>query len=535
MENNTVKTLDYLMKLKAEKKKTTKMEIESFCESWIDLAKMEGYTERVEKYLYGGISYAGAKPLFVYLGQVDSPKDVINKFLNGKMFGKNNDASFRLVANLLALLLNDESNIELVEQLIKRFPKACVNKDKKLLGTVDGIMTKQFFADIAPNTVLPALIALQIKPVFIDEFVNCMDAILMTVKPEGLAKLKKTNMDKVRRWIDDYRSAKTNVAVSVTEEKCDILAGSENIDVTATTAEMVEVVAADILAVSAVVEAVPAQVDSETVCQEEQSADKLEVVDEDDTIANGGSDPIVLTQHTEIEPSGDVVPTTEVQSDVDNIDAAPDFDAGNPVEMLATLLQKATDVMAVIQTQIAEKDSAFDILANLRDTDLSNLRAAKQQIAELQATVDARTQQVLFLEGDNTVLKQKITHQANIMAQYQAEITARQDTISTLRAKLMTAENEIVALHKEIADREATISIKEAEIEERKTMAEVLSRDRAKQADELVQKMASRIRVEYQDFQDALGMEMTCDLGENLRLQLESVFDILEKGGMKFK
>jgi len=66
-------------------------------------------------------------------------------------------------------------------------------------------------------------------------------------------------------------------------------------------------------------------------------------------------------------------------------------------------------------------------------------------------------------------------------------------------------------------------------------MADVLSRDRSKQADEVLQRVAAKIKVEYRDFLDAIEVPMSCDLGENLRLQLQSVFDILEKGGMKFK
>ena len=66
-------------------------------------------------------------------------------------------------------------------------------------------------------------------------------------------------------------------------------------------------------------------------------------------------------------------------------------------------------------------------------------------------------------------------------------------------------------------------------------MADVLSRDRSRQADETLQRLASKIRVEYRDFTDAMDIPMSCDLGENLKLQLQSVFDILEKGGMKIK
>ena len=76
---------------------------------------------------------------------------------------------------------------------------------------------------------------------------------------------------------------------------------------------------------------------------------------------------------------------------------------------------------------------------------------------------------------------------------------------------------------------------KDTEIAERTKLAEILSRDRSKQADETLQKLAYKIKVEYRDFADAQDVPMTCDLGENLRLQIQSIFDILEKGGMKIR
>ena len=115
------------------------------------------------------------------------------------------------------------------------------------------------------------------------------------------------------------------------------------------------------------------------------------------------------------------------------------------------------------------------------------------------------------------------------------QIADLQDTITELRKKLSAAEGDIFALRQAVAQRDATIAEKDAEIAERVKMAEVLSRDRNKQADELLQKLASKIRIEYRDFVDALDVPMSCDLGENLRLQIQSIFDILEKGGMKIK
>ena len=90
-------------------------------------------------------------------------------------------------------------------------------------------------------------------------------------------------------------------------------------------------------------------------------------------------------------------------------------------------------------------------------------------------------------------------------------------------------------MKQESAKKDIVIAEKDAEISERIKMADVLSRDRSKQADETLQRLASKIKVEYRDFTDALDVPMSCDLGENLRLQLQSIFDILEKGGMKIK
>lgn len=47
-------------------------------------------------------------------------------------------------------------------------------------------------------------------------------------------------------------------------------------------------------------------------------------------------------------------------------------------------------------------------------------------------------------------------------------------------------------------------------------------------------RIARQIKIEYQDFKSAEDMEMSIDLGENLRLQMQDIFDIFEKEGIKF-
>lgn len=163
------------------------------------------------------------------------------------------------------------------------------------------------------------------------------------------------------------------------------------------------------------------------------------------------------------------------------------------IAYLTELLGKAAKATAVVKSESTQQRVKIDALTQTLESEQSKLRGANQQIADLQ------------------------------------------DTITELRKKLSAAEGDIFVLRQTVEQRDAVIAEKNAEIAERVKMAEVLSRDRSKQADESLQRLASKIRVEYRDFVDALDVPISCDLGENLRLQLQSIFDILEKGGMKFK
>lgn len=160
---------------------------------------------------------------------------------------------------------------------------------------------------------------------------------------------------------------------------------------------------------------------------------------------------------------------------------------------LVDLLSKAGKAAIAVKSESIQQKSRIDALIHNIEGEQEKLRRANQQIAD------------------------------------------QQDTIAELRKKLSAAEGDILTLRQDIAQRDTVITEKTAEIEERIKMADVLSRDRSNQANETLQRLASKIRIEYRDFMDALDVPMSYDLGENLRLQLQSIFDILEKGGMKIE
>lgn len=450
MVTNYVDTLDYLLKLKSEKKKKdpSKIERDQFFAAWVKLAENEGFSERAERYLYNGLSYCGAKPFKQYLDQLENKEQGLQAFFTGKMYGNNAETTFRLLANLFALLLNDKKTAPLVAAVIVRFPRACFNKDKKRLGNIEDILLKYFFAELAPNTELIPLAEISVKkPVFITDFIAAMEISLDKIDTNNLSKNKVSNIAKVRKWILEYQPR------IVTEEN-PLEVSKEKTGGTISNDSPAEVVAPAVSASTADLPTASVVAAAELVVQEQQQKNEKK----------------------------DAMPPASAEERPADI-----------TSYLIDLLSKAGKAAAAVKAEgIQQKIKAEALLSEL-ESEQEKLQRANQRIAE------------------------------------------QQDTIADLRKKLAAAEGDIFVLKQDVALRDAMIAERETEIAERIKMADVLSRDRSKQADESLQRLASKIRVEYRDFADALDVPMSCDLGENLRLQLQSIFDILEKGGMKIK
>lgn len=449
MENNCIDTLEYLLKIKSEKKKKepSKIERDQFCAAWVKLAVSEGYSERTERYLYNGVSYCGAKPFKEYIDQAENKEQALQAFFAGKMYGINAETTFRLLAHLFALLLNDKKSVNLVPIIIMRFPHACFNKDKKRLGNIESILLKYFFAELDPNVHLVPLAEIGVKkPVFIVDFISAMEAALNKIDPSGLSKNKVSNMAKVNQWIEEYHQSRTKA------EKPEATSSTEEVraDLVAKPAGNVTPIATESTAPAAdphVVEVQP---------------------------------PATVKKSAVPEESAGVIPAVAEERPFD-------------IAYLIDLLSKAGKVATTVKTESVQQKIKIDALTQSLKDEQEKVHRANQQIADQQAA------------------------------------------IAELRKKLSVAEGDIFMLRQTVEQRDAVIAEKDAEIAERVKMAEVLSRDRSKQADESLQRLASKIRVEYRDFVDALDVPMSCDLGENLRLQLQNIFDILEKGGMKIK
>ena len=421
-----VETLDALMKVKKEKKKKepTIKEKEAFRSAWLSLVADTGL---VEQFLYEGFAFCGAEPFYAYLIQTEDQNATLATMFSGKYYGIDSNVSFRLVTHLLALMLNNNAPRNILAPIIKRLPGACVNKDKKRLGTAEKTLEKYFLAELRPDAELCPLADIGTKPVFINEFVALVSSIMDGIENAGSAKgVVVKNIAKIRKWFADYDISQSVSADTKTD-----------------------------------------QVIPEATTITEEKAKTISVADN--------------SQEEKVQTPRVVVAQPEEKVPADMI------------AYLTELLGKAAKVTTVVKAESTQQRVKIDALTQALEGEQNKLQGANQQIADLQ------------------------------------------DTITELRKKLSATEGDIFALRQAVKQRDAVIAEKDAEIAERVKMAEVLSRDRSKQADELLQKLASKIRIEYRDFVDALDVPMSCDLGENLRLQLQSIFDILEKGGMKIK
>ena len=196
------------------------------------------------------------------------------------------------------------------------------------------------------------------------------------------------------------------------------------------------------------------------------------------------------------------------------------------------------DKIAAVENNAAIKDNSQettikDVPQEKKSDDaMSNFVELIGKLNKLASVIKAENasqkERIKSLEVELEIAKNKLTH-AN------QEISERGLLIRELQEKFSAANETISSLNQDVKNKETLIAEKDAEIADRIKMADVISRDRNKQAEESLQRLASKIKVEYLDFMDARDIPMNCDLGENLRLQLQNVFEILEKGGMKLK
>ncbi len=169
-----------------------------------------------------------------------------------------------------------------------------------------------------------------------------------------------------------------------------------------------------------------------------------------------------------------------------------------------------------------QEEDLFEQLANALNSASSIVERIRKSTEEQNISV---REIIKDMRGENASLHRQIETLKEQEEALKRQLAEKNELIQTRIAQIEDLEKEISTLN-------LTLSAKEEEIQQRRQMIEALSRDREKQSDELVHRVAAKLKVEYMDFKDAESMPMDSDLGENMRFQLRSVFLILKKAGI---
>lgn len=139
------------------------------------------------------------------------------------------------------------------------------------------------------------------------------------------------------------------------------------------------------------------------------------------------------------------------------------------------------------------------------------------QLADAVASNDA-------LELDLRKTKEKLQREHE---ESEARCKVLADDVAMSQVRITELEGEVERLRDEVAQTHA-------KLEAQRELANALDRDRAKQGDAALRRLTNKMRIEYEDYCDAEGLPMSVELGENMRLQLQNIFQILKDSGLKF-
>lgn len=149
---------------------------------------------------------------------------------------------------------------------------------------------------------------------------------------------------------------------------------------------------------------------------------------------------------------------------------------------------------------------------------LKSFKACKEKV-EAQRTEIRSLKTVLKEDEDN--LDGYRTRERQLLAQINTLEIKQNELAATIRAKdgtIAEKENEIESLRGDLIGRDS--------------MIEILKRDDSKQSDAFKNKLASSLKLDYQDFLECKDVEISDELGELFRAQIDNIFRLLKKEGV---
>ena len=129
-------------------------------------------------------------------------------------------------------------------------------------------------------------------------------------------------------------------------------------------------------------------------------------------------------------------------------------------------------------------------------------------------------------------LQSEIISERNTSERRKSEIGKLRLDLEASKCKIDKQSLALQTAHKEIEKLSAELQRVESYAKNQASLVAMLDGDQSRKSEALLNKIASKLKTDYEDYQDAIEMEMDSELGANMRFQLGEVFNILKSIGV---
>ena len=201
-------------------------------------------------------------------------------------------------------------------------------------------------------------------------------------------------------------------------------------------------------------------------------------------------------------------------------------------------LLTSTDIAGTVDSSVekatqsqekTERNSAEDS-GNQKQRELPTEKKsiASKKLLELATYVDGLEKETDRMKAEIVAIQQEKNNLQSLYDRSKESMQDKEENIERLSKVIEEA-------HKENIEKEKKIEELEVSLKKQSDVYSIYSTDSESRHTEKMNAIAAKLRGEYKDFLESKDMEMSIDLGLNLRDQLEDVFNILMNNGIDIK
>jgi hypothetical protein len=211
--------------------------------------------------------------------------------------------------------------------------------------------------------------------------------------------------------------------------------------------------------------------------------------------------------------------------------AGKDIEPYSDIYIKNKFLQKKQEI--IVPDDLTKNVSAPSVTAWDKNGDTKQMKFnLNHAVKNLIILATAQTKAINILDEKEGILQETVNKLQKELLKAVLNEKTQEEQISVLlneKTELINNNRELVTIKTELEDAVEKLRM---EIDEQKQFTDVVAKNREKQAGEYINKLAASLKIEHDDFEDAQGLDMSLDLGENLRDQIARIFKILEKNGI---